>query len=251
MDRRTLVLVISLITVLILAGGCKEATRIPSPVAEVEATEPGGIDTPVPSTPTTEPTPTAVEEAAVEPTEPSALPEGPALVAPPDEAAGTVFDLVWAWEQELGEDEWFELQIWPDDPAAEPEAYDWYKETEERVTSATLSPGRYLWQVLVVQGREDERGEVMELDYVEPMRFTLVRPSLRRGEPGLRPVATDTPTPTGPTATPTETLEPTDTPQPTATDTPMPPTATDTPDAYHAPTDTPELPSPTDTPDAY
>ncbi len=195
MSRRTTVLLIPLVAVLTLVGGCKEATSTPSPVARA-ATEPRLTDTatPAPSTPT--------EEVAVESTETPGLAEGPALLAPPDGTVGTAIDLVWAWEQELGEDEWFELQIWRDEPEAEPEIHDWYKEKQECVTSASLSPGGYLWQVLVVQGREGEGGEVIELDYVEPLHFTLVRPSLRRGEPGVTPAATDTPIP------------PTDTPEP-------------------------------------
>ncbi|MFO7917477.1 MAG: hypothetical protein R6V13_05320 [Anaerolineae bacterium] len=261
MSRRTTVLLISLVAVLIL-GGCEETVLAPSPTAEEGTIAPQKADTatPVPSTPLAESEVTSTEEAVIETEATPALPPGPALLAPPDETLGTVIDLVWAWEQELDEDEWFELQIWPDDPEAEPEAYGWYKEKQERVTSATLYPGRYLWQVLVVQGREKERGEVMELDYVEPPCFTLVRPSLRRGDPGVIPVATATPTPqpvwptatpTGPTSTPTDTsVQPTPTETVEATDTPVSPTDTPEPTGYPG-TETPVLPTATPTDGDY
>ncbi|MFP3895297.1 MAG: hypothetical protein ACLFV5_00460 [Anaerolineales bacterium] len=248
MSRRTTVLLVSLISLIaasVFAGGCDRATPTLSSEGG-KATAPQEVDaaTPAPTMPTAESETTLTGEAVIEPAETPVLSPGPALLAPPDEMVGTAIDLVWAWEQELGEDEWFELQIWPDDPETEPEAYDWYKEKQERITSATLSPGGYFWQVLVVQGREEERGEVMDLDYVKPPRFTLVRPSLRRGEPGVAPAATDTPTlqsvyptetPRGPTPTLTDTPVqpmPTDTPQPTSTDTPIPPTDTPEPPAY-------------------
>ncbi|MEA3406801.1 MAG: hypothetical protein U9R48_01815, partial [Chloroflexota bacterium] len=207
MSRRTIFLSISLILSLILVSGCKEPTPTPFVEAKATATEPQPTDTdmPVPSsTPTMEPT--ATEEPAVEPTETPAPPAGPALLEPPDGAVGTAVHLVWVWVQDLGSDDWFELQIWPDEPEAEPEAYGWYKETEERFTSADLFPGHYLWRVLVVRGQGDAR-EVLGLDYVEPLRFTLVRPSLKRGEGGLIPTATNTPTPwpTWPLATATNT----------------------------------------------
>jgi hypothetical protein len=188
------------------------------------------------------------------------LPEGPELLEPPDGTEGTVIDLMWDWDQELGANQWFELQIWPDDPEAEPEAYDWYKKMQERVTSADLAPGRYLWRVLVLEGREDERGEAMELDYAEPWLFILVRPSLKRGEAGLTPMPTDTPIPS---ITPTyRPVWPSATPdtRPTATDTTVPPSPTATTEPYEPPTREPTAttepyeppaPTPTATTDPY
>ena len=233
MNRRAIFILASLFLLLVFMSGCKKPTPTPTPEAKAPATEPQPTDTAtaVLSTPTTKPKPTATattEAKVAEPTETSALAKGPELLEPPDETASTVIDLLWTWDQSLGADEWFELQIWPDDPEAEPEAYGWYKKMQERITSANLAPGRYLWRVLVVEGRGDERGEAMELEYAEPWHFILLRPSLKRGQPSLTPVSTDTPIPS---ATPTPLPV-----WPTATDTAIPPSPTPTTEPYQPPT---------------
>jgi hypothetical protein len=182
-------------------------------------------------------------------------PQGPELLEPPDEAIGSLMDLLWAWEEALGDEQWFELYIWPDDPDAEPEVYGWYKEPPVRITAANLLPGRYRWMVLVVEGQEEDRGEEVTPPS-EEWRFTIVRPSVLS--------AMTEPSPVMPTPTPTSTPMPTNTPRPwwpsptpdgsiTATPTRVPatPEATPTADGYPGATETPVQPEPTNTPDGY
>jgi len=174
-------------------------------------------------------------------------PQGPELLAPPDGLEAMLFDLMWEWEPGLRPDEWYELQIWPDDPDAEPSVFTWLKETTRRVTAANLLPGRYRWRVVVVEGYDETRGDETS-PYSEERTFIMVRPSTLASldiEIPIIPTRTCTPrtqfivvtaTPTSqatipaPTATVTSTLPtPTSTvAPPTATATSEPPTATPT-----------------------
>jgi hypothetical protein len=208
-----------------------------------------------------------VERQQDETEETSRGPEAPILLDPPDEFVGTVIDLVWQWMGELQEDEWFELQIWPDTPEAEPEAYKWLKMKEERVTSAHLLPGRYRWRVAVVRGQEDCCGEEMT-PWSDERVFIIAWPAIK-DRLNITPVPptlipTNTPRPPviwwpspGPSPTPTETLiAPTATEtvpgsaEPTPTETLQGPTATFTPGGYPAatPTNTGVVPTATNTP---
>jgi hypothetical protein len=217
-------------------------------------------------------------------------PAAPKLLAPEDEYAGSVVDLEWEWVQALGQGQWFELQIKPDTPEAEFFVHGWYQEMMVRITSAELLPGRYIWRVLVVQGRDDQRGEEQS-ELSEERVFILTRPSIQgrisitpEVAPSSTPKATNTPvryvtrivvatptrTPVPPTATPTQPgyvpPEPTATgtpggyPQATPTNTVPAPTATTQPtSAYPAatattappPSATPVQPEPTVAPTSY
>ena len=66
---------------------------------------------------------------------------------------------MWEWEPGLEDDEWYELQVWPNTPDAEPSVFTWLKETTRRITAAHLLPGEYRWRVVVVEGYDDTRGD--------------------------------------------------------------------------------------------
>lgn len=172
---------------------------------------------------------------------------GPELLAPPDGLEASLFDLMWEWEPGLGPDEWFELQIWPDTPDAEPSVFTWLKETTRRITAAHLLPGEYRWRVVVVEGYDKTRGDEVS-PFSEERTFIMTRPStLSDLELPIIPTRTPTPrtiiivvtaTPTTqttiPAPTPTSTVQPT---VPTPTATVAPPTNT--------PTTVPTVPPPT------
>jgi len=168
----------------------------------------------------------------------------PVLLGPMDGAAGSVLDLEWDWEGELGQDHWFELQVKPDAPEAKFIAQGWYQEKLVRLTSAELLPGRYTWRVVVVQGRDDKRGDELSALSKEWV-FDLSRPSIQ-GRISITP-------PVQPSATPRPTWTPVRYPTVyvtvivvTATHTPVPPTATPTTDGY-----VPPQPTSTQTPGEY
>ena len=233
------------------------AQSVVVPVAAAAAqTQPTSVPpTEVPPTvgPTATPVVVQVQVVVTATPEPEG-PKGPELLAPPDELAATLFDLMWEWEPGLGTNEWYELQIWPDTPDAEPSVFTWLKETTRRITAAHLLPGRYRWRVVVVEGYDETRGDETS-PYSEERTFIMVRPSTLASleielpiVPTRTPtprtyyiVVTATPTPTGqatipaPTATPTGEVTvpaPTATPTtaaPTSTPTTAPPTSTPTP----------------------
>ena len=154
MRRRSLpLLVLMVLSALLVMGalaGCdlllgRQAAVQPTPTAfqPAPATQVPPTDVPPTEAPPTQEAPTAVPPTEVPPSAepPPAAPEGPVapeLLDPPDEAVGTVMDLVWAWEEALADGQWFELYIWPDDPDAEPKVYGWYPEPPVRVTAANL-----------------------------------------------------------------------------------------------------------------
>jgi hypothetical protein len=242
----------------------------PNPATQVPPTEIPPDPTP---SPTETPPPTAPAE--VLPPVPVQVPQGPELLKPPDEAVGSLMDLVWEWDEELDDAQWFELYIWPDDPDVEPKVYGWYKEPPVRVTAASLFPGRYRWKVIVVEGRDEDRGEEVTLPS-EEWRFTIVRPSTlgaittpspmmptrtptrapmpintpRPLQPSPTPDRTITATPTQVTATPTS-MPPTLVPPTLAPPTLAPPTATPTSGVYPGATNTPAQPLPTLPPGGY
>jgi len=203
MNKRAIVIVLLvLVAVLAVMVGCKKAKPTPTPSSEVMESKPvaTGTFTLVPATPTAE------AEATVKVQTPTSTPAGlpqPILLNPPDLTAGTAIDLEWAWKDALAEGHCFEVQIWPDEPEAQPKAYGWYRDAYLRVTAANLVPGRYWWRVIVVGACKQDHGEELS-SYSEEHRFIIVWPSLR---PQLvlpwptRPTATFTPTPR-PTRTP-------------------------------------------------
>jgi len=266
MDRRALTLLALSCLVVGLIGCAKLApTATPSSAGEEAPPLPPATPTSTPTeeppspTPTftTEPSPTSTEEP-----KPTATPERrPQLQAPPDGLTARLFDLTWAWDAELGKDEWFEVQIWPDKPGDQPVSYFWTRERRLRVTSAMLLPGKYRWQVVVVSGDGESPGEELYPES-EEWTFVMIRPhTLAMMSVTPPPVPSRTPSPTpSPTRTwwvwPTLTYTPTPTatytPTPTATYTPTPtatytptPTATYTPEPTATHTPEPTVPEPT------
>ena len=252
MDRRVVTLLVLSCLVVGLIG-CTQVvpTATPSSAGEEAPPLPPATPTSTPTeeppspTPTftTKPSPTFTEESKPTPT-PERRPE---LLAPPDGLTARLFDLTWAWDGELGKDEWFEVQIWPDKPGDQPVSYFWTREWRLRVTSAMLLPGKYRWQVVVVSGDGESPGEELYPES-EEWTFVMIRPhTLARMSVTPPPVPSRTPSPTPsptrtwwvwPTLTYTPTPTTTDTPTPTATHTPTP-TATYTPE--------PTVPEPTAT----
>ncbi|NLG50525.1 MAG: DUF5050 domain-containing protein [Chloroflexi bacterium] len=117
-----------------------------------------------------------VEETVARPTklaltdkEPTAVlgTSAPILVWPPDDIAGPVIELIWKWDQPLADNEWFEVQIWPDVPGAQPTTFAWQKEDNLRITASHLLPGRYRWRVIVVRA-ETERAKCQQPPYPCP-----------------------------------------------------------------------------------
>jgi len=273
----------AILALLIALVGCAQAkpTLPPPPTKAVATTVARPMDTltSVPATAVPKPTdvptqvPEATEAAAV--AEPTLVvaegPEGPELLAPPNDLAATIIDLVWSWAEELPSGGWFEVHIWPDIPKVTPTPVDpdaprthdifgWYKETQLRVTSASLLPGRYHWQVVVVDAKGEARSEELS-PYSEERTFIINRPSVKAN--------ILIPSPTAPTATPTSTPSPTNTPRPyypspvpvssatptivapTAIETPDQPAPTNTTEPYAQPTNTPDQPAPTNTTEPY
>jgi hypothetical protein len=268
-----LLLVLSALSIMGALAGCdllmgRQATVVeleaitvqPQPAINVPtAPTPLPTDPPPPTEAPTE-VPAETPSTVVLPPEMPEGPLGPQLLEPPDEAGGSLLDLLWVWEEPLGDEQWFELYIWPDDPDAEPEVHGWYKEPPVRVTAATLSPGRYRWKVLVVEGQGEDRGEEVASS-LEEWRFTIVRPSVLGAmtepspvmptrTPTPTPMPTNTPRPWWPSPTPKGTVTATMTPT-RITVTPMPPTATPTVNGYPGATETPAPPEPTNTPGGY
>jgi len=207
--------------------------------AQTQATPVPATATPVPVADTA--TPVVVQVVVTATPEPEG-PEGPELLAPPDGLEASLFDLMWEWEAGLGPDEWYELQIWPDTPDAEPSVFTWLKETTRRITAAHLLPGRYRWRVVVVEGYDETRGDETS-PYSKERTFIMTRPStLSTIELPIIPtrtptprtiiiVVTATPTPTSQETVPPPTATPTGEPTvSTATPTVAPPTATPTAD---------------------
>lgn len=263
MITRTVRLLVVLGLVVGIAGCASPETPTPQPtpqsvVVPVAAAQTQTTSVPPTEVPPTEVPPTAtpvVVEVVVTATPEPEGPKGPELLAPPDKLAATLFDLMWEWEPGLGPNEWYELQIWPDTPDAEPSVFTWLKETTRRITAAHLLPGRYRWRVVVVDGYGDARGDETS-PYSEERTFIMVRPStLSTIELPIVPtrtptprtyyvVVTATPTPTGQATIPAPTATPTGgatVPAPTATSTTAPTTAPPT----STPTAVATVPAPT------
>ena len=271
--RLSVIVLVTVTALTLFVTACRPEGLTPTPKAGSAGVAAAATATPAP------PTATLAElqvEAEPEPEEETkaAPKEGiseelltPELV---DVISGTVASLVelyWDWDKALGEDDWFELQIWPYGQE-EPSVYGWQKESTIRLTSAHLLPGRYWWRVVVVRGRGDDRAEEL-CEYSEAWIFTIVRPSTLAKmsiTPPIVPSRTPSPTPTvrrwwytWPTYTPTP-AQPTPTfttaptvVQPTATFTAQPtvapPTPTRTPEQYPViPTNTPVVPTNTPVP---
>jgi hypothetical protein len=227
MTKRTLILLVVLVVVIaaavvlyILDPFKPAATITPSPIASAEPTS-GETPTEALLAPSA-----TLEEATPTPTpaegEQAAATNAPTLLAPPDETAGSMIQLVWNWLGELGEDQWFEVQIWPDLPDAQPGVFGWQKPGSLVVTSAHLMPGKYRWRVVVVLGSGESRGEELS-DFSAEGTFIITRPSTKATMsvtpplvPSRTPSSTVTPTPTqrrypwlSPTSKPKATYTPT------------------------------------------
>jgi hypothetical protein len=273
MISRTVRLLVVLGLVVGIAGCKPPETPTPAPtpqslvvpVAAAQSQPTSVPPTEVPPTvgPTATPVVVQVQVVVTATPEPEG-PKGPELLAPPDGLAATLFDLMWEWEPGLGPDEWYELQIWPDTPDAEPSVFTWLRETTRRITAAHLLPGKYRWRVVVVEGYDETRGDETS-PYSEERTFIMVRPSTLASleiELPIVPTRTPTPrtyyivvtaTPTGqatiPAPTPTATGQAT-VPAPTATATTQAtvPVATSTPTtapATSTPTTAATVPAPT------
>jgi len=246
---KRIILVLAAVCLLVMPMvGCKKAKATPTAVAELPEVQPTATDTPVPptatpvpptATSTFTPVPKAVEPEAEEPV-------APELVEPEDEESGTLFDLTWTWDGQLGNDESYILWVWPDNDKAAPRIYGFYKQSPVRITSANLPPGRYRWQVVVGKELKGQAPDTLS-PYSEVRVFILVRPSLKANlsaTPPAKPSATPTLTPTN-TRTPWPTAVWTRVPTtPTVTPTVAPPTATPT-EVYPGPTATVDGPTPT------
>lgn len=294
---RLLVVVLVVLGASILAvAGCRPEGLTPTPEeegvsvsAKAAATATVAVQSPSPEKPPTEEP--AEAESQAEPQVPVAAPTsgepGPELVKVISGTVASLVELNWAWDEDLGEDDWYELQIWPYGQE-EPSVYGWQKGAKIRLTSAHLLPGRYWWRVVIVRGRGEQRGEALS-GYSEAWIFTITRPHTKAQisiTPPSVPTRTPsvTPTPTkrrwwypAASATPTveQTVKPTWTPttrptgieptatstlestviQPTATFTPEAtvgvPTATWTPVQYPVATNTPVPPTQTTEPGPY
>jgi hypothetical protein len=234
MGKRVVLILVALCLLAIPLAGCKKAKIVPTVEIVLPTAVPTATATLVPPTATPVP-PTPVPTA----TEVVAAPEetaAPQLLDPPDEAAGTLFDLTWAWEEELVSDAVYVLWVWPDDDDVQPQVYGLYRESPVRITSANLPPGRYRWQVVVAKQASGQFTDFLS-PFSELRIFILTRPSLMANlsaTPPAKPTAT-----ASPTATPTRTATPiryitvivvtptwTRTPSATSTSTPVPPTST-------------------------
>jgi hypothetical protein len=200
-----------------------QSLAAPVAAAQSEPTEAPPTETPI-AVDTATP---AVIEVVVTATPETADEEGPELLAPPDGLEASLFDLMWEWEPGLEDDEWYELQVWPNTPDAEPSVFTWLKETTRRITAAHLLPGEYRWRVVVVEGYDDTRGDETS-PFSQERTFIMTRPSTI-STVELPIIPTRTPTPRTiiivVTATPTATTEAT---IPTPTETVPAPTATST-----------------------
>lgn len=184
MNKRTILALVMLSLVLSLAGCLKAkpsepadspAAQATAPAAAAPATQAPAQQQPTATLEPAMPTPTAAP-AVAQPTAAPEGPQGPESLAPPDGLAATLFDLMWKWETPLGQDQWYEVQI-QSDQGGKPVTY-WLTETTMRITSAALAPGRYLWKVAVVQGRDEKRGQELS-PWSEEQAFIIVRPSVK------------------------------------------------------------------------
>ena len=269
MDKRAFLL---LALSCLLAGsiGCSRVVSTATPIPAETDTPPlppmAPTATPTREPPSPTPPPTATEVPSSPTPTLSPTPEGrPELLVPPDGLTARLFDLMWRWDGRLGDDEWFEVQIWPDEPGDQPVSYFWTRERRLRVTSAMLLPGAYMWRVVVVSGDGESPGEALypeseERTFIIRRPHTLARMSVTPPEvPSRTPSLTPSPTRTWvPWPTATNTPEPTETipaePTATATNTPeltetIPPEPT-IPTATPTATNTPE-PPPTATTTVY
>ena len=249
MISRTVTLLVVLGLIVGMAGCRPPETPTPTPTPQslvVPVAAAQSQPTPVPPTVGPTATPVVVQVVVTATPEPEG-PKGPELLAPPDGLEASLFDLMWEWEPGLGPNEWYELQIWPDTPDAEPSVFTWLKETTRRITAANLLPGKYRWRVVVVEGYDETRGAETS-PYSEERTFIMVRPSTLSAIE-LPIIPTRTPTPRTyyiiVTATPTPTGQAT-IPAPTATATVPAPTATSTvPATTSTPTTVPATSTPT------
>jgi hypothetical protein len=107
--------------------------------------------------PPTTPTPTATLAQPREETQtqqPSLIYDSPELISPYDGARieGEQVELVWEWEQALGEEEWFEVSLWR--VGDEPEVVE-LTQTDRYMASGDIN-GWYDWTVRVVQRGEED-----------------------------------------------------------------------------------------------
>ena len=164
-------------------------------VATTEVTATAETETPVESTEVISETVAEAEAPTASQAESATEVTAPTLLTPADGATGSLIKLTWSWTAELGEDEWYEVQIWPDQADAQPSVFGWQQTSELSLTSAHLMPGTYRWRVVVVLGHDTSRGEELS-GYSPEWTFTITRPSTKATMSVTPPVvSTRTPTP--------------------------------------------------------
>jgi protein phosphatase len=165
-------------------------TPVTKPVISPTST-PLPTSTPVPPTSTPTPLPTTSPIPTSTPT-PAKYP-APRLVVPEDGAVfgGYYVDLLWDWEGELKEDEWFDVRVWVGNIER---SIGIVKEEKYTLTTAPSGSGEYRWRIVVV--RVGPGGEVLDevSEESEERRFTWNLP----GPPPSTPTKIPSPTPTRP-----------------------------------------------------
>ncbi|MGI5915454.1 MAG: hypothetical protein ACOX9A_03290 [Anaerolineae bacterium] len=134
----------------------------------------------LPDLPTVVPTPRPqeVEQPTISPTPDQDTADGAeqGIIDDDHVPTGRIVHLDWNWDWDLGQDDWFEVQIWPDDDDAEPTVFGWFKSTRLSLTRLRLLPGRYRWRVVVVRGRDENRVELS--GYSQTGIFVLEQPGV-------------------------------------------------------------------------
>ena len=116
----------------------------------------GSLPTPTPS-PEPSPSLTPVPEASMLSTS-TALAPAPTLLEPPDGTAVSLkirLDLAWTWEETLGPDDYFRVEIWNDfNDFSTPVDVAWVKDTiyKNDSNSNPICGPEYRWRITVVRG---------------------------------------------------------------------------------------------------
>lgn len=181
-------------------------TATPTSATPPTPTLPPGVTPTETATPTPEvtPTPSATPTPLYTPT-PTPLPilyPAPTLVAPNNYAVvheGSEFTLSWQPVQNLGPDDWYEVQVWPVD--AEAQGAYWTRDNWWDVDKDTYPLGSYNWRVIVV--RREGEARLGEVSPPSETRTFHVEPRPKPTKPPPKPTNTPKPTPTKPPPTPT------------------------------------------------
>jgi pSer/pThr/pTyr-binding forkhead associated (FHA) protein len=117
---------------------------------------------------------------------PAPIPLGPA-----DDLAAPQITLQWSWRGALEQDEWYEVLVWTGD--LPPRSIAWVRIPQIELGISQLPPGRYQWQVVVVQGANPGQKQ-RELSAASEARYFVLLPPT--ATPTTRPTATPTPSAT-------------------------------------------------------